>query len=67
MTKIIGSGNLKLIEGNDKVRAQRCMQNVQVILEQHDCELHPMVTLTPMGNEYGFKVVPKPRQKIKEH
>ena len=65
MMKIIGSGNLKLIEGNDKVRAQRCMQNVQVILEQHDCELHPMVTLTPMGNEYGFKVVPKPRIKEK--
>ena len=65
MTKIIGSGNLKLIEGNDKVRAQRCMQNVQVILDQHDCELHPLVTITPTGNEYGFRVFPKPRIKEK--
>ncbi len=55
-----------MIERDDKKRARRCLQNIQVILEQYDCELHPLVTLTPMGNEFGFKVIPKPRGKLKE-
>jgi len=52
-----------MIEGNDQKRAQSCMQNVQIILEQYDCELHPVTTITPAGNEFGFRVFPKPRMK----
>ena len=65
MSQLI-TGGLKLIEGDDKQRAKRCMQNLQIILEQHDCELHPLVTISPMGNEFGFKVVPKSRGKNTE-
>lgn len=59
--RIVTSGGLKMIEGDDKIRAKRCMQNIQIILDQHDCELHPVVTITPMGNQFGFKVIAKPR------
>jgi len=58
---LVYKGPLKMIEGNDQIRAQRCLQNIQVVLEQYDCELHPTVTITPMGNQFGFKVVAKPR------
>ena len=61
MGNIIAPGNVKIFSGNDQERATRCMQNLQVILEQYDCELHPLVTLAPAGNEFGFKVIPKPR------
>jgi len=60
---LILKGGLKMIEGNDQKRAQSCMQNVQIILEQYDCELHPVTTITPAGNEFGFRVFPKPRMK----
>jgi len=59
---LIKTGNLKMIEGDDKVRAERCLQNVKVILEQYDCELHPVVTLTPRGNKFGFNIVALPRE-----
>ena len=55
-----------MIEGDDKKRAHSCMQNIEVILGQYDCELHPIVTITPMGNQYGFKIVAKPRGNMKE-
>jgi len=63
---LILKGGLKMIEGDDKKRAHSCMQNIEVILGQYDCELHPIVTITPMGNQYGFKIVAKPRGNMKE-
>jgi len=62
---LVHSGPLKMIEGNDRVRAEKCLQNIQVILEQYDCELHPVVTITPMGNQFGFNVTAKPRVALK--
>ena len=50
-----------MIEGNDQIRAEKCLQNIQVVLEQYDCELHPVVTITPRGNQFGFNVAAKPR------
>jgi hypothetical protein len=62
---LIQTGNLKMIEGDDKVRAERCLQNIKVILEQYDCDIHPVVTLTPRGNSFGFNIVAQPRGKAK--
>jgi len=61
MPKIITPGNLKMIEGDDRMRAKRCLENIQAILEQWDCGLHPIVTFSPAGNEFGFKVIANER------
>lgn len=53
--------NIPFIEGDDKMRAKKCLQEIQVLLQQYGCELHPRVTQTPMGNEWGYSIVPKPR------
>lgn len=58
---IIHPGNLKFIEGDDKIRTERCMQNLQVVLDQYDCDIHPEVTITPVGNRFGFRIIAKPR------
>ena len=42
---LVTAGGLKMIAGDDKMRAERCLQNVKMILEQYDCELHPIVIL----------------------
>ena len=64
---ITTNGNLKMIEGDDKIRAQRCLQNIQVILDHYDCELHPQCTISPLGNTFAYSILPIPRQKVKEH
>ena len=61
----VHSGPLKLIEGDDKVRAEKCLQNIQAVLEQYDCDIHPTVTLTPLGIQFGYKTVAKPRVALK--
>ena len=62
---LVHSGPLKMIEGDDRVRAEKCLQNIQVVLESYDCELHPVVTITPRGNQFGFNVAAKPRVALK--
>ena len=53
---------LKLIEGDDKIRAKKCLQKINNALTQYDCEVHPTVLMTPIGNEFAWSVFPKPRQ-----
>ena len=53
---------IKLIEGDDNVRAQKCLQAVQEILAQFDCMLIPRVTMPILGPEdINFRVVANPR------
>jgi len=58
---LVHKGPVKMIEGSDKVRAEKCLMNINIILEQYDCELHPLVTVTPRGNKFGYNIVAKPR------
>jgi len=62
MKNLLDKTNVKMIGGNDKQRAERCLQNINQVLEMYDCELHPIVTVTPMGNNFGYNIVPKKRQ-----
>lgn len=61
MNQPISDKNIKLFEGNDKIRAQKCLQRIQEVLAQHDCELHPTVNITPAGNQFGYTIVPTQR------
>lgn len=58
---------IKLIEGSDEVRAQKCLEAVKSICGQYDCMLVP--TITTQGNDaIGFRmhgdvgIIPIPRE-----
>lgn len=59
MSQLVGLP--KMIEGDDKIRTQKCMMAVKNALDQFDCDLHPVVTMSPAGQEWGFRIVAKPR------
>lgn len=54
--------NAKLIEGDDGIRAQKCMQEINVLLEQYDCLLIPEFHIVGTQIATAVKIVPKPRQ-----
>ena len=35
----------KIIEPNDKIRAESCLEKIKRILRQHDCTMIPVVTI----------------------
>lgn len=60
-------GNLKrkvkLIEGDDRVRAQKCLQAIHEVLGQYDCVLIPRVTVPVLRPEdINFQVVANSRE-----
>lgn len=59
---ILGSG-LKLIEGNDKIRMEKCVAGVNEVLNQFDCAMVPVVTLRPgQMVQGGVEIVAIPRE-----
>ncbi len=59
------SGGIKLIEGNDEVRAKKCLNQIQNILNAFDCTMAPMIILGPQGVQRAtVNVVPMPRQPV---
>lgn len=55
------AGIAKMVEGSDKVRAQRCAQEIGVILSSYDCEMVPEVVISGNGFSSNIKVIAKPR------
>lgn len=51
----------KMIEGSDKVRAQKCAQEIIQILQAYDCEMIPEVVISGANIVGNMRVVPKPR------
>ena len=54
--------NIKLIEGDDQLRAENSLKKIQNILRQSDCVIHPEITLNPTGPLWGWSVVAIPRE-----
>lgn len=50
-----------MIEGNEKLKAAKCIERIKSVLDQYDLEIHPTVLMTPMGNEFSWAVAPKRR------
>lgn len=55
------SGMAKMVEGSDRVRAQKCAQEIGAVLSAYDCELVPEVVISGSGFTSGVKVIAKPR------
>ena len=56
-----GMFNPKLIEGDDQVRASKCMQQIHNILDQYDCAMIPEFIISGKEILSGIKIVAKPR------
>jgi len=54
--------NAKYIEGNDQVRAEKCLAKIQEISNQFDCDIIPQVTIIPGRIDAQIIVVARPRQ-----
>lgn len=52
---------VKMIEGNDKVREQKCLQEIQRILGQYDCEMRPEVIISGPQIMTRVTIIAKPR------
>ena len=51
----------KFIEGNDQIRANKCMQQINDILDQYDCAMIPEFIISGKEILSGIKIVAKPR------
>lgn len=52
---------VKMIEGNDKVREEKCLQEIKRILAQYDCEMRPEMVLGGQQILSRVAIVAKPR------
>lgn len=52
---------IPLIEGSDKIRAEKCLAAVKNILMQFDCEIIPQITITGLVLGCGYFIAAKPR------
>jgi len=66
MAKILGVGGVKMIEGDDAIRAKKCLAEIQETLMRYDCLIVPVMTLMPGNIEGNVRVIPMPRIKPDE-
>jgi|GEM_PF-3388645 len=60
------SGNVKLVEGSEKIRADKCLASIQETLRMFDCAMVPMLVLGPRGvQQASVQIVPVPRTPVK--
>lgn len=55
---------VKMIEGDDKARANECLQEIQAICGRYDCDMVPEITISPAEMRAAVRVKAKPRQGI---
>ena len=54
---------IQLVEGDDKKRAQKCLQAIMQIAESYDCDIVPDITIFGSQLMPKIMVVPKVRHK----
>lgn len=54
---------IKMIEGDDQVRVQKCGQKIQNILDQYDCALVPQLMIVAGQMQHGVSIAAKSREK----
>ena len=52
----------KIIETNDKKRANGCFEKIQRVLKQHDCVIFPVVTIIGSEIKTEIRVQATPRK-----
>jgi CO dehydrogenase/acetyl-CoA synthase delta subunit len=53
---------VKLIEGSDEVRVQKCGQAIQQILDKFDCTLIPQLHIIAGNTQHAVSIVAKSRE-----
>jgi hypothetical protein len=66
MPKILGVGGVKMVEGDDAVRAKKCLAEIQETLMRYDCLIVPILTITPGSVEGNVRIIPMPRVRPSE-
>jgi len=51
-----------MIEGDDKKRAEKCLQKIKNVLDQYDCVIVPVVIIEGTRIQSAMDVKAKPRQ-----
>jgi len=52
---------VKLIEGNDQVRSQKCLGEIDAVLESYDCTMMPEFLVSGGKVSQRIKIIAKPR------
>ena len=52
----------KVVIGDEKRREEKCMKEIQHLLNQFDCVLVPQATLHPGGFEFMIRTQAKPKE-----
>lgn len=53
----------KMIEGDDQVRAEKCLQEINAILQRYDCRMDPQIVIT--GNQTMSRVIIQAIKRVK--
>lgn len=56
------AGKVKLIEGDDQLRAKKCLEEINEILERYDCVMMPEVRIFGPQLQARVAIVPKIRR-----
>jgi hypothetical protein len=56
-----GVDTIKMIEGDDRLREQKCLQEIQRVCNQYDCEMVPEVIISRGQIITRVAITAKPR------
>ena len=57
------AGGIKMIEGDDNVREQKCLQDIQRTVDQYDCVMIPEIIISGVKVMSRVSIVAKSRTK----
>ena len=55
---------IKFIEGDDKIRTDKCLAEINEILEQYDCIMMPEFLISGINMQSRVKIMVKPKKSI---
>jgi hypothetical protein len=59
-----GEKLIKEIVGDDKLRAEKCLSEINAVLEKYDCLMIPKIILTNGNVDSVVQIAPKPRGQL---
>jgi hypothetical protein len=56
-----GVDTIKMIEGDDRVREEKCLQEIRRICQQYDCLMRPELVISGNNIQTRVAIVAQPR------
>ena len=56
--------NIKFIEGDDKIRQEKCLDKIKEVLNQYDCFMIPELNISGDKMQSRVRIMAKPRNII---